>query len=588
MMIITDADIEKVEEKLNLSFDEKRKNAIKNLETIDIVACAGSGKTTMMCSKIDILTSKQPFEENKGIAVLSLTNVAIDQIRSRLGKNHNIFKHPNFCETIQKFVTSFVLNGWITTRYNRKVESIDNEIFIQYFKNKMDKTKIWYLERNNFSFEELYSDGEIVFYRNKRIEDIRIPKLTADKKNEYVEAIRIIKLQLISEGIFSYRDAFEISIKYLKENNKLKKFIKNRFEICFVDEMQDCRKWEKDFLEECFSDVCFQKIGDPNQQIYDETYWNPQRKININNSIRNSVNIVEFAKKFEDMPDNMTGKTQNNIKVKILVYNPQNILKVKSKYIEEIKKEKLEEKDGAIFKMIGKVAKKNDGKIELLDYCDSISVEEFNIYDKLFLERFKQNKNRILITLLETMYYVYRRIDKNNYLKINGKKEFKDKIKPFINNEDVFKDLKNNNSDILNFSKKITENVLTNLFTKKEYFKKMYNYILNEKTNGTTQISNYEEDGVKIETNTIAGVKGETHTATLVCETFYRNYDIEYILDKYIKHNKKNKTVKEILHTLYVAFTRPTDMLCIAIREEVYRKYKEEIESLDAEIIFIE
>lgn len=588
MMIITDADIEKVEEKLNLSFDEKRKNAIKNLETIDIVACAGSGKTTMMCSKIDILTSKQPFEGNKGIAVLSLTNVAIDQIRSRLGKNHNIFKHPNFCETIQKFVTSFVLNGWITTRYNRKVESIDNEIFIQYFKNKMDKTKIWYLERNNFSFEELYSDGEIVFYRNKRIEDIRIPKLTADKKNEYIEAIRIIKLQLISEGIFSYRDAFEISTKYIKENNKLKKFIKNRFEICFVDEMQDCRKWEKDFLEECFSDVCFQKIGDPNQQIYDETYWNPQRKININNSIRNSVNIVEFAKKFEDMPDNMTGKTQNNIKVKILVYNPQNILKVKSKYIEEIKKEKLEEKDGAIFKMIGKVAKKNDGKIELLDYCDSISVEEFNIYDKLFLERFKQNKNRILITLLEMMYYVYRRIDKNNYLKINGKKEFKDKIKPFINNEDVFKDLKNNNGDILNFSKKITENVLTNLFTKKEYFKKMYNYILNEKTNDTTQISNYEEDGVKIETNTIAGVKGETHTATLVCETFYRNYDIEYILDKYIKHNKKNKTVKEILHTLYVAFTRPTDMLCIAIREEVYRKYKEEIESLDAEIIFIE
>ena len=588
MMIITDADIEKVEEKLNLSFDEKRKNAIKNLETIDIVACAGSGKTTMMCSKIDILTSKQPFEGNKGIAVLSLTNVAIDQIRSRLGKNHNIFKHPNFCETIQKFVTSFVLNGWITTRYNRKVESIDNEIFIQYFKNKMDKTKIWYLERNNFSFEELYSDGEIVFYRNKRIEDIKIPKLTADKKNEYIEAIRIIKLQLISEGIFSYRDAFEISTKYIKENNKLKKFIKNRFEICFVDEMQDCRKWEKDFLEECFSDVCFQKIGDPNQQIYDETYWNPQRKININNSIRNSVNIVEFAKKFEDMPDNMTGKTQNNIKVKILVYNPQNILKVKSKYIEEIKKEKLEEKDGAIFKMIGKVAKKNDGKIELLDYCDSISVEEFNIYDKLFLERFKQNKNRILITLLEMMYYVYRRIDKNNYLKINGKKEFKDKIKPFINNEDVFKDLKNNNGDILNFSKKITENVLTNLFTKKEYFKKMYNYILNEKTNDTTQISNYEEDGVKIETNTIAGVKGETHTATLVCETFYRNYDIEYILDKYIKHNKKNKTVKEILHTLYVAFTRPTDMLCIAIREEVYRKYKEEIESLDAEIIFIE
>ena len=137
--------------------------------------------------------------------------------------------------------------------------------------------------------------------------------------------------------------------------------------------MQDCRKWEKDFLEECFSDVCFQKIGDPNQQIYDETYWQPTKKIIINNSIRNSVNIAEFANKFEDVSNNMTGWIQNNIKVKFLVYNSKNILKVKSKYIEEIKKENLEKIDSANFKMIGKIAKKNEGKIELIDYCLFIS-----------------------------------------------------------------------------------------------------------------------------------------------------------------------------------------------------------------------
>lgn len=587
-MVITDEDIRKVEEKFKISFDEERKKAIKNLETLDIVACAGSGKTTMMCSKIDILTNKQPFMYNKGIAVLSLTNVAIEQVRCKLGKNHNVFKFPNFCETIQKFVTSFVLNGWISTNYKKKIQSIDNRFFVQQFKSKMNIKKVLYLERVNFLFEDVYTDGENVFYRDQKIEDVKIANLTDEKKKEYIQSIKQIKLQLISEGVFNYRDSFEISTKYLKENNKLKEFMRHRFEICFVDEMQDCRKWEKDFLDECFSDVCFQKIGDPNQQIYDETYWIPTKKIVINNSIRNSINIAEFAKKFEDVSNNMTGSIQNNIKVKFLIYNSKNILKVKQKYVDEIKKEKLEKIDGAIFKMIGKVAKKNEGKIELPNYCDDIGEEEIYIYDELFIENLKQNKNRILKTLLDMMYYTYKRIDKNNYAKINSKKEFIDRVSLFINYENLFKDLKNNKDTIVVFSKKIIGDILINLFTNKEYFKSIYNTIINEKIIDNIKVVNFEEKEIKIETKTIAGVKGETHTATLVCETFYKKYDIEYILDNYIKQNKNNKTIKDMLHTLYVAFTRPTDMLCVAIREEVYSKFKEEIAPLNVEVIKVE
>ena len=57
---------------------------------------------------------------------------------------------------MQKFVTSFVLNGWIATKYNRKIESIDNGLFIQYFKSKMNRKKVLYLERVNFSFEDVF------------------------------------------------------------------------------------------------------------------------------------------------------------------------------------------------------------------------------------------------------------------------------------------------------------------------------------------------------------------------------------------------------------------------------------------------
>ena len=587
MIKINERDIENVENKFNLTFDEERRTAILNLKTTDIVACAGSGKTTMMCAKIDILTNKQPFPNNKGIAVLSLTNVAIEQIKNKLGNEHNIFKYPNYCETIQKFVTKYVLNSWYNLMHNKKIEAIDNDFFVLRFKEKVEYKKIKYLEKINFIFEDIYTDGVDIFYNEQKIEDKQFARLRNDTNREYINEIKNAKLQLIDEGILNYRDAFEIATRYLKENKRLKEYIKQRFQFCFVDEMQDCRKWEKNFLDECFSDICFQRIGDPNQQIYENTYWFPSNYIKIDKSIRNSVNIAEFARKFEDLPNEMIGNIQNNIKVKIFLYNTSNISNVKDKFIEEIKKEKLNERKDAIFKIIGKVYKENsNGKIELSNFCGCTN--EIENYNMFFNKTLQQNNNRIMATFIDVMYYLYIKIDKKNKENIKNKKEFCNKINAFINREDLYKKLKNITKEkLIDFSKKYFKKILINIFSNKDYFSNTYDEIINKKENNTVTLMPYIKDGVKVDFNTIAGVKGETHTATLVCETFYRYYDIEYILNKYIKHNTKTKTSKDFLHSTYVAFTRPTDMLCIAIREEVYNKFKEEIDKFNVEVIKI-
>ena len=66
---------------------------------------------------------------------------------------------------------------------------------------------------------------------------------------------------------------------------------------------------------------------------------------------------------------------------------------------------------------------------------------------------------------------------------------------------------------------------------------------------------------------------------------FYKKYDIEYVFDKYIMKKQSNDTVENFLHNLYVAFTRPTELLCVAIRKEVYDKFKKEIDELRKLII---
>ena len=80
---ITDKDISWAERILLPTaehFDEEQKAVIKCFETKDICACPGSGKTTALLAKLLILSQHMPLKNNRGICVLTHTNVAIDEI----------------------------------------------------------------------------------------------------------------------------------------------------------------------------------------------------------------------------------------------------------------------------------------------------------------------------------------------------------------------------------------------------------------------------------------------------------------------------------------------------------------------------
>src|ERR1035437_4013982 len=68
-------------------FDEERKTFICNLDTIDLQAVPGSGKTTALLAKLLILEKKLPFEDGSGILVISHTNAAIDEIKGKIQKH---------------------------------------------------------------------------------------------------------------------------------------------------------------------------------------------------------------------------------------------------------------------------------------------------------------------------------------------------------------------------------------------------------------------------------------------------------------------------------------------------------------------
>ena len=91
----------------------------------------------------------------------------------------------------------------------------------------------------------------------------------------------------------------------------------------------------------------------------------------------------------------------------------------------------------------------------------------------------------------------------------------------------------------------------------------------------TCALNQYVHSGgdrtVEISVGTIHSAKGQTHTATLVLETLFRKYDMADLLpwvSGYGNKPKKGKERDERRRLIYTAMTRPTHLLCLAIRKE--------------------
>ena len=91
-------------------FPEDARTAINCWESRDIMACPGSGKTTVLLAKLKIIADQLPLPNGKGVCVLSHTNVAINEVKNKFGSvAFKLSSSPNFIGTIQSFIDRFVL-----------------------------------------------------------------------------------------------------------------------------------------------------------------------------------------------------------------------------------------------------------------------------------------------------------------------------------------------------------------------------------------------------------------------------------------------------------------------------------------------
>ncbi|MDP8218141.1 MAG: UvrD-helicase domain-containing protein [Candidatus Theseobacter exili] len=274
-ILITNDDISWAEHillPLGKYFNEEQKAVIRCLETKDILACPGSGKTTALLAKLLILSRQMPLENNRGICVLTHTNVAIDEIRKKAGVSASkLFSYPNHFGTIQSFVDKFLAIPSYILRFEKRPMYIDNEVFnsvIERSYNTLHTARAW-LDRRR--------DGGLEYLKSLRFNKDNFcisPKIDGQafigtNTPTYGEINRL-KLRILDWGYLCYEDAYSLAFEYHREHPGIRELISKRFAYVFIDEMQDSSTTQSELLNNIFNEsVVIQKIGDLNQSIFD-------------------------------------------------------------------------------------------------------------------------------------------------------------------------------------------------------------------------------------------------------------------------------------------------------------------------------
>lgn len=626
---VTEADIRYAEEilfgKTNVFDRDERIPIIEEFhKSFDVNACPGSGKTTVLLAKLIILSRKMPLGNGQGICVLTHTNVAIDEIKNKLGdKSDILFKYPNYFGTFQNFVDKYLTTPYFKRKYTDNIKIIDNDKYYDHIRNlsrnkypNIDYSIQKSIEKGYYT-DESYENNFVTFIDSKHFdidsEEIRGNNNTILTNWNFYEELKDVMInKTLDKGILRYEDAYFLARLYLKRFPQLQNYFSNRFRYVFIDEMQDVDEIQIKVLDKIFNnEVIIQRFGDINQGINNfnsnSNIWifNEDTRP-INSSKRYGNGVIKFleplrVKKFGSMIGN---DTINTLNPHIIIFDNDTIHNVVPKYLDILKEYNIKEDKNKNIKIIGKIGTPVSEQYKSISsYVKGYNTKgnkKVSLNKKIIKKLNEINSPKEFYEYL--MSVVLLAVDKNK------KKISKDELIRLLEDK-YMNEFITYRSNIVYWIKNFsinTNSVLVDILTKtKELFESVEELnhngdILKNKITINTgeeaitlEKTEINEDFIKVgNIHTISGTKGETHKATLYLESklIFNSgkdiSDISRILDYMV--NKKDKVKdedKEALMNAYVAMSRAEKLTCIAVQYNTIKGRIKEFKEYGYELI---
>lgn len=649
-MIIKPENITRAEQLLlpeGSHFDEERLQFINRLESGDLLAVPGSGKTTALRAKLYCIAKELPLKDGRGILALSHTNVAIDELKKML-QNYcpQLFEYPNFVGTIQEFVDTFLALPYYVQKYGHREEIIDENRYIQACEYIMSRPR----------WESLYLAGKLIHTKNyrkirlgyaddgRRIlrygiegEEVVIEpaakwkreNTAAEKVTQLTDFLFKMKEKIMEYGVLHYDDCYYLAETNIREHPDIIDILRNRFAYVFVDEAQDMKGYQLSIIDKCFNcdTVVLQRIGDPNQAIFDgfsmDNVWESRNPSFIKNSFRLTQEVASVVDHLVlDRGNNGQGGPRfvvNGVRAQdpaipryLLLYTQDTIGGLKEKFKEVIRSHNLESKTEATkygFHIVGWNSEaKNDAIHRRLEdifpeYHRNLNKPNANpatLSEQIQVERhigsFKESRKTVLEAFVKVVRMSkLRPADKRSYTATKLLSVVKEKGQTA---QHQFKE------ELLECTKKLSKGAWSESYngikaTTSKWLNDFFQQGPNERVMAyygedfTPLISSAEVqnvDDITISIGTVHSAKGMTHCATMYVETSYNNkYESEYMIEDKLTGRGKNRIrtvtspfLKQDLQPngnnaamakrmLYVGFSRPTHLLCYASDKRVWK-----------------
>ena len=623
---ISDQDIQAVEEILlphGAQFPEDARNVIRCWHSTNVAACPGSGKTTVLLAKLKLLADRMPLENGAGICVLSHTNVAVNEIKNRLSDYvDRLLSYPNYIGTIQSFIDRFVTMPYLRNVSGRNVQVVDGFTYAQHMLSKIECNKKYsalkYIIELNFKpgnqfktkidyIQALYirGDGDLCIGKQHK-------SLASAKKTSAEQYKKLLIDILKEEGIIRYQDAYTCAqIAIDKLPTEYTDFFSSRFQYVFVDEYQDCNNIQRQAIDSIFDStkcVVF-KIGDSDQAIYNSEEdttpdWVPQSGfLSLMTSCRFSQEIADVVCKLKrDDKGIVTLVGETGVKPVLLIFSPEKIDKVITGFISVLEAYGLSDKNG-IYKAIGAIRSENASGLKIGSYWSEFDgtakkKSEYNYWtlvDEIVrsLSNGKLYKTEQIVRKLLCRVFHYTGIRNptsgKDYTPATIKKVLEDKYRePYRQWMYEMSTLQKNDRQAVNqvVRKKINELLKINNPETTDIFADLPEHFLDK--SAVISYTNLLEKNVltdptrgrRIVFDTIHGVKGETHDATLYLETDRKGAsDLSRILHCFGVGKQGNSTLYDYSRKLaYVGMSRPKKLLCVAMQAKTYEKAKKVFE----------
>lgn len=411
---------------------DDNQNAEKEFKNFVLQGGAGSGKTESLKQILEYITENYP--NKKGVCI-TLTNVAVDQIKERVEENNNFV-----ISTIHSFLNDLIKD------YKKNIHEVIFEIFKvekiirevlptggdekNYNINEHEKYKKLYGKYSRMLFttageqtakvivKKKYEEDQIKnnYDLNEKIEKLNQEILAQIKSVDYGDNNKVryndTRYKNFKELSFGHDELLQIAFLLFKKHELLGKIVSDKFDFILIDEYQDTNEKIVDiflnsilknnkttigFFGDSMQGIYDDGIGDVEQEITDDKLIKIEKEDNFRcsdqvidfiNTIRNDGLKQELALKDLETVDDRKGV----VKLYYSIYeNKPNVFSTiedKNKYFT------------ALNKLIAKATFENSDLKKLMLTNKSISGElSFSILYQIFNDRYSEVKEEIEKTL---------------------------------------------------------------------------------------------------------------------------------------------------------------------------------------------